>query len=297
MRELFYFLFRTMRNIREEWALNLRIVTGFALMLVVLGVFAMLSRNLEVLLTRWGEELQITAYLDPALEESERVKMAELIEKLPEVERTTYTSEALAMRRFRQDLGGLSGILDGLEGNPLPPSIEVRVPPEHRTAGEIAELAKQVGLMEGVRDVQYGQEWVERYRIFLELVSALGAGLAVILIFVGWSSISNLIMLTVYARKDEIEILKLVGATDRFVRTPFLLEGLVQGLVASLLALGLLYALHASVFVHFARSLTGFFGAFEPVFLGSTQIALLVGGSLALGLVASFVATGRHLEV
>ena len=297
MQSVFYFLFRTLRNIREEWALNLRIVTGFALMLVVLGVFAMLARNLELLLTRWGEELQITAYLTPEFPESERVKLAGLLEKLPEVERATYTSEALAMRRFRQDLGGLVGILDGLEGNPLPASIEVRVSPEHRTAKAVAELARQVGLMDGVKEVQYGQEWVERYRVFLDMISTLGLGLAAVLIFVGWSSISNLIMLTVYARKDEIEILKLVGATNVFVRTPFLLEGITQGLVASLLALGLLYGLHASVFVHFAQSLSGFFGAFEPVFLGTQQLATFVGGSVGVGFIASFVATGRHLEV
>lgn len=297
MRSVLYFLFRTLRNIREEWALNLRIVTGFALMLVVLGVFAMLSRNLEVLLTKWGEDLQVTAYLDPKLPEEKRVELAGLIEKLPEVERTAYVSEALAMRRFRQDLGGLVGILDGLESNPLPASIEIRLPPERRTAPEVSALAKQVGGIEGVSEVQFGQEWVERYRIFLDLVSTLGMGLAAILIFVGWSSISNLIMLTVYARKDEIEILKLVGATDRFVRTPFLLEGIFQGLIASLLALTLLYGLHASVFVHFAQSLAGFFGVFNPVFLGPVQIAVLVGGSLGVGLIASFVATGRHLEV
>lgn len=297
MRALLYFLFRTLRNIREEWALNLRIVTGFALMLVVLGVFAMLSRNLEVLLTKWGEDLQVTAYLDPKLPEDKRVELAQNLEKLPEVERTTYVSEALAMRRFRQDLGGLVGILDGLEGNPLPASIEIRLPPERRTAPEVTALAAQIGAIDGVREVQFGQEWVERYRTFLDLVSTLGLGIGVILIFVGWSSVSNLIMLTVYARKDEIEILKLVGATDHFVRTPFLLEGLFQGIVASMLALGLLYGLHATVFVHFAQSLAGFFGVFDPVFLGTTQIAMLVGGSLGLGLIASFVATGRHLEV
>lgn len=297
IRWILYFGQRTLRNIREEWALNLRVVTGFGLMVFVVGIFMLAGTNLEMLLDRWGEQLQVTAYLKKGLDLREQEKVRAAIAKLPDVEEAALVSESLALSRFRKDLGGLSGVLDGLEENPLPASIEIRVPPARRTGEVVARLAEDLTAFSNISEVQYGQEWVERYRIFLETLSLLGLGLACILLFVGWGSISNLIQLTIFARKDEIGILKLVGATDRFVRTPFLIEGSLQGLAASLLALGLLYILFFTGFVRLSKLVGGFLGNFDVVFLSPAQVLAVIVASVSLGLLASFVATGRHLDV
>lgn len=297
MHWLRYFGLRALRNIREEWALNLRVVTGFALMLVIAGVFLLVARNMGLIIERWGEQLQITAYVKKGTPEERARELSAILEKLPEVESSTLVTEAQALQRFRQDLSGFSGMLDGLTENPLPASIEIRLTPEARTGDKIAGIAHEIGGLEGIDEVQYGQEWIERYRVFLELVTFLGAGVGTVLLFVGWGSISNLIQLTVFARKDEIQILKLVGATDRFVRAPFLIEGFVQGLAASILSLGLLWLLYQTTLGSLGQALGGLFGQVEPVFLSSGQIAALMAGSVALALLASFSATGRHLGV
>lgn len=292
-----YFGRRALRNIREEWALNLRVVLGFSLMLFVLGTFLLLGANLRSLIEHWGEQLQITAYLKKGLEEKKAREIARMVEALPEVEGADYIPESVALRRFRADLGSMAGVLDGLEENPLPASIEIRVPPGMRAGEEIGRIARQVGGLEGVEQVEYGQEWVERYQAVLGAVSALGAGLGAILLFVSWGSISNLIQLTVYARKDEIEILKLVGATNRFVRAPFLVEGIFQGLAASLLAVGFIFLLYRFTFGRLEARLGGFFGPSDLSFLSGGQVAALVAGSISVSVLAGLIATARHMRV
>ncbi|MEW6774766.1 MAG: ABC transporter permease [Bdellovibrionota bacterium] len=297
MNRPFYFLHRALRNIREEWLLNLRVVTGFSLMVVVIGLFLLVGSNLRALVHRWGEQLQITAYLKKGIDEQEGRRIARMIAAQPEVEGADFVSESLALSRFRKDLAGLSGVLEGLEENPLPASIEIRVPPELRASTEVVRVARQIGTLPGVEEVEYGQQWVERYGVILQGLSLLGTALSLVLLFVGWGSISNLIQLTVYARKSEIEVLKLVGATDSFVRTPFLIEGILQGTAASLLGTAILYGVFQGSLERLGSEVGDVLGVGGISFLSGSQMALLVGGSVVLAFLASFVATGRHLRV
>src|SRR5207248_1102644 len=146
-----------------------------------------------------------------------------------------------ALSRLRVDLGDLSGSLEGLSQNPLPPSLEV-TPREPLPPVGLRVLAAQLSQLPGVSEVEYGREWLDKLEALGRGLRAFGAGALLVVLGAALLVVANTIRLAVYARRDEIEIMKLVGATDGYVRAPFLLEGGLQGLIGAGMALGAILA-------------------------------------------------------
>jgi len=271
-------------------------VTTIAIALFSAGLARGVGHLVDGLLGSLGGEVQVTVYADAELPPESVQALRE------EMERTsggkaTLVLPAVALERLSRELGDLGEALAQLPENPLPPSVELEVPREQRTPGALKALAQELRGLPGVTGVDYGEEAVER-------LSAISSALR----YGGWVAfavvlaatvviVSATLQLAIYARREEIEIQKLVGATDAFVKAPFLLEGLLQGLLGAMVALSALWAfdrlLGPELFSLFSFLVPG--GAapmLEPV------LALeLVGAGCALGLGGSFIAVGRFLRV
>lgn len=153
----------------------------------------------------------------------------------------TFVDSEEAMSRFKASFPDLRDILTQLQKNPFPPSLEIRL--KDGASPEVGVLIRQIRAMKGVEDIQFNKEWVDRMVSFSRLAKAVGYFLGGILVLASFFIISNIVKLNVLARKNEIEILRLVGATNTFIRIPFLLEGMVLGAFGSLLSLGVLFIL------------------------------------------------------
>jgi cell division transport system permease protein len=240
----------------------------------VLGLF-----TARTLLTSWGAQASITLYLDPATPDAEARALAQEIRQRDLLVR--YVDRDAALKRLRADLGELAGALDGLTHNPLPPSLEVT--PRQPLAGPaLRVLAGELAQSRGVRDVEFGREWLDKLEALGRGLRVFAAGALVAVLGAALLVVANTIRLAVYARRDEIEIMKLVGASDWFVRWPFILEGMLVGALGAVVSLAVLFAAAGpvtSVMMSFLDVLPVSFGRdfARELVLSVFGVALLVG--------------------
>jgi cell division transport system permease protein len=283
-------------GVRHAPFIQLVSVTAIAIALLAAGLVRGGVRVLEGLVTSLGTEVELTAYFDPTTREPQLRAFAERLER--EVGGSArVVTPAAALSRLSEELGDLGRALKDLPDNPLPPSVELKLPPERRTPEAVRALADRVRGLPGVSGVDYGAEALERLSAVAQGARYGGIAALILVALITLVVVAATLQLAIYSRREEIEIQKLVGATDRFVRTPFLLEGMLQGVVGALVALvalGLFSALGAPALsrtFQFLEPREGFAALLDP----SLVLELFVAGSV-LGLLGSFVAVGRLLR-
>ncbi|MCK6550633.1 permease-like cell division protein FtsX [Myxococcota bacterium] len=272
-------------------------VVTIGVALAVLATFAIIVENLRRVADQLGHEVEISAYLGPDVSELQRKNLEGTIENLDGVLDVRFVASADALGELRTAMGRDAILLDGLPDDVLPPSIEVRLEPRSWQAGEVRGIADGIGKLAGIADVRFGQEDIERVDALLGFVRIAAMVLGVALMLATILIISNTIRLTVYARRDEIEIMSLVGATSAFVRAPFVLEGAIQGLLGGGVALGTLVALQSVLETGIERGLGYAYGPIELHFVPLDFLGLLVSSGVLIGLIGSLLAVGKFLKV
>jgi cell division transport system permease protein len=271
-------------------------VATIAVSLFLVGVFALLLANMGALLERFGREVRLTAYVADGLGDGAERALLARVRAVPGVAGAEWVGKEEALERFRRRLGGESELLEGLDANPLPASVEVDLGESHRSLAGLESVGRALRGLPGVTDVSRGHAWVDGYARALALLRAGSVALGGVLAFAALVIVTNTIRLAVYARRDEIDILMLVGATRTFVSIPFLLEGLVQGAAGGLLALALLFGGFTLLGGALAGPLTFLLGHAEPAFLSGSASAALVGCGAGLGVVGSAAALLQGLR-
>ncbi len=265
------------------------VTIALALFLGAALAFSVLSAR--TLLASWGAQPTVTAYLDRALPEEQARAVAGQVQAAdPDIE-VVYVSPAQALDKLRVQLGDLGGALDGLSRNPLPATLEVTP----RAGTELRGLAQRIAKVAGVAEVDYGREWADRLQSLGSALRGFGTAALGLVAFAALLVVANTIRLAVYARRDEIEIMKLVGATDGYVRAPFLLEGALQGLCGGGLAVGGLAAVQRLLLPRAAAAFAFATGIPAP-HLSAPHCALLAAAGALLGLCGSYLAVARLLR-
>ena len=264
-------------------------VVTIGVTLVLAGGFALLLRNMEELLDHFGDDLRVTAYLESEVSGEALRALKDRVLAIPGVEDVESLSQDEALERFRASVGSGSALLDGLDINPLPASLEISLSDDRRSAEGMEAVANVIEELAGVESLSSGRDWVEGYLRAVALVRSVGVGLGIILALATLLIVSNTIRLGIFARRDELEILSLVGASRPFVQTPFLLEGVIQGAAGGAIALGLLYALFRFALPGFEFGLELLVGT-APRFFSSGEALILVAGGAGLGLFGSAAA-------
>ncbi len=292
-----YFTRRAFRNMRHNPVLNLASVATVALSLTLLAFFAVVVLNVQQLTAGWNETLAIVAYLDQEPSAEELKGLQSRIRGFPEVSRIDYVSKAQALEQFRKRLGEDSDLLDGLGDDVLPASLEIHLQADHRNAETLIELAKKLQQDERLGDLQYGQEWLDRFKAFLMLLRICGAALGGFLIFAALVIVTNTIKLTLYARQDELEVMAMVGGTSMFIKMPYLIEGFLQGVLGGGVALLLSFLVFRVGLQESLGNLLLIIGIDSIQFLpGLWLIGLLVGGGL-IGLFGSLFALRKFVRL
>jgi cell division transport system permease protein len=294
MKRLLYrlaFFFRSaMRGIQVSPVTSAVAVATIAITLLLSGIFALLLGNMQDLLERFGANLHVTAYLDTELSLEEQEELLETAATIEGVEGVVLVTQDEALRRFESGVGTALGIMEALEENPLPASLELTLAPERRSAEGIGIAVESLTGLPGIAEVGAGRRWVEGYARAIDFARGVGTLLGAVLALATLLIVANTIRLAIYARRDEIEILGLVGASRSSVAVPFLLEGLVQGLAGGLLAMGLLGILYRVALPNLETGLEFLLGFAQPRFLGLRELALLLAAGTALGALGSAAA-------
>ncbi|NLM37884.1 MAG: ABC transporter permease [Firmicutes bacterium] len=287
-RTFFYFLREALRGLVRNRVMTLTALGIITIGLFLFGLFFLLTANLHHLTVLAWDGIEVRVFLEPTVTNPEKIG-AELA-ALPGVKKVKYVSKAEGAAALERMLGNQNLFLNG--ENPLPAAFNLSV----QEAADLPTLARQAAAIPGVEEVVFKQEFVKFLEIAIRLIMIFGFALLSLTAFAVLYIIVNTIQLTVYARRQELEIMKLVGATDTFVRWPFLLEGIILGLLGAGLALLFLregYSFLVDRIQHYRR--------FLPLLSGPELelklTAVLLGMGLFFGGFGSYLSLKRYLKV
>ncbi len=258
-------------------------VVTIAFSLFAFGLFGLVAINIRKALEQVEERVEVRAFLEDSTDIESVAAAMKDIGEFAEVARVEYVSKEQALERARKEMGEFA---DVFEAGVLPASIEVYLRSGMRDPTTVKSVADRIRTYHFVDDVRYGEEWVEKLYRLRTITTVAGLALGIAFAAVAIIIIGATIRMTVLARAKEISIMRLVGATDMFIRLPFLIDGLVKGVLGGLLALVFVWAANRVVNEYFIQTI---FFSREMVFLG------VVGGAF-MGVLGSLVSVGRHLR-
>lgn len=266
--------------------MSLLSVSSITVALFLLGTFLLVTFNFMEAVRSLKGKFEIQAFIKEDAGEGEVRRAQAQIKEMAGVNEVAYISKQAALDEFRREMAGMSDFLDALENNPLPRSFRVSLTPDNQNPQAIAGVAENISRLEAIEETEYGKTWLSKLYRIASLLLALDISLLVIVSAAVLIVVFNTIRLTLYARRQAIEIMRLVGATDGFIRRPFLLEGIIQGGAGSAIGLVLLYLGH--------RLVTSQFGLLRFFTPRETFTLFLFG--LLLGALGSWSAVNIFLK-
>lgn len=291
-----YFLGRAIANMRQNPFVSLVTIGTITLALLIVSLFLLVFVNLENAAENWSEKVQVTVYFDRELTQQQQTDMKNRIVAIQETSQVNWIGRDEALKRFKGRLRGQETLLDGIRAEILPTSFEITLKKKNRSSEAVDAYVARLRSIPGMGEIQYGEEWVRRFNTFLAFMRVVGALLGGFLVLAVVFIVANTIRLTIYARRDELEIMSLVGATRLFIKMPFLLEGLVQGMAGGLLSLLLLFATYELFLQNSGNFLTFNPAAAGLAFLPLEYCAALLFSGVALGVLGSLTALRRFMS-
>lgn len=268
-------------------------VLAITLAAVVLGAILLVSWNVDRLLTQWTTASEFSVFLRDDATSEQRGALESAIDESGVTAGREYVSKADALSRFRSQFADLASLTTDLGDNPFPASLEVRVRPDAEQNGRADPLVKRLATMPGVADVRYDREWLSRVSSGLGAVRGAGFALALLMALAAAVTVAAVVRLGLHARRDEIEIMKLVGSPVAFIRGPFIAEGFLQGGLGAVIAIVLLWAGFAVGRAWWGGDLSTMLDGAALQFLPVRTVGLLVAGAMAVGAAGGFAAS-RH---
>ena len=283
------------RNLRQTWASQTMTLLTVSLSVLIFAFFYLIYANMLHLGDKLGDDLKLIVYLEDEPGPELKQQLIKKIETFDEVEAIRFVSRKAAYQRFAKQLGENGDVLNDMPKDFLPPSIEVVPLRSLRSLNQVKLFSAYLARLPGTIKVQYGQDWVERFYYFTRLLSIIVLLSGALLILTTIFMVSHTIRLTILGRQDELELLKLVGATNNYIRTPFLLEGLLQGIIGSTVGIASLYLLYEWIRNHFSGP--GFLNLFEFSFFSPSVSMTIILVSVILCTLGSFSSMQKFLKI
>ena len=288
MRALRYALDEAALSLWRSRQSGLLSTATIALALFVLGAFLIATSNLERLGREWNNSAELSVYLADTVTPEQRAAIDKTLAGATVVASRQYLSKGDALARFKKTFADLSTTLDGLEENPLPASYEVRLKGGAETGVDL--LLAEVRQLPGVADIRYDREWLKRLSSAIAMLRGVGLALGTLLTIAAALTVANVIRLGLYARRDELEIMQLVGAPSVYVRGPFVMEGTLQGGLGAAVALAVLAAVYVGLKGRYLVPLASAINLSSVTFLPLEISLLLVAGGMLVGCVGGLIA-------
>jgi cell division transport system permease protein len=266
-------------------------VGTIAIAFLALGGFLLVTANLQRHVQQWMASAELSVFLRDEINDAEREAVRARLSEDAAVLRVDYLTKDAALQRFRTDFPELADVTGTLGLNPFPASFEVRLRPGPGVADSAAAISRAVMPLDGVADVQFDRRWLERVLSLIAGVRAAGLAVTVVLLLGAAFTVTAVVRLSLHARREEIDIMQLVGAPMGFIRGPFVVEGLLLGGMGAIVALALIGFGFWMFQGWLGREAAGLVGGESLSFLSASDMLLLTGAGLAVGAVAGFVAS------
>lgn len=291
-----YFIREAFRRIWTSKRTSFVAIGMIAISLLIVGTFLLVSRNLSRSVEQWKGRSKVTIFLEVGASAADVARIDQELARRRHLARRRYVSSDEALLRFRRHFAHLGSVVGELDQNPFPPSFEVEVADSAIAAPDFDDQISAVRRLRQVDDVQFDWQWIAKLERLVDTINIIGLAVGGVLAIAAAFTIANVIRLTMLLYKEEIDIMRLVGATEGIIRGPFLAEGLLQGFIGGVVAVGVLYALYATV-RHFIEPSTAVIADFVVgSFLPWQSCAALVGGGLLAGLIGSWLSVRGATE-
>ncbi|MEN8142441.1 MAG: permease-like cell division protein FtsX [Thermodesulfobacteriota bacterium] len=291
----YFHIKQTCRNIRQSWSTQLMTMMTVSLSVLIFTFFLLIYMNILNAGEKLGDELRMIIYLNEEVLPEVEPMYEKKITDFGDVEKIVFINRAEAFARLGNQLDSERDVLEDLGPDFLPPSIEVYPEKNFRNLTRLKQFSDYLTTLPGAQKVQYGQTWVERFGYFIELLRVVVILSGVLLIMATVFMVSSSIRLTVVAKEAELEVLRLVGANNKFIRTPLMIEGVLQGLLGSALGMGLLYLIFMWTQVHLTGP--GFLNIFEFAFFKHETTASIIAIATLLCTGGSMISTRKHMRI
>lgn len=286
---------RALKDIAQNRFLNAMTIFTITLAVIIAGAFGLFFHNVNNLFVDWQQGIRMMVYLEENLSDAQRLDLKFRIKTIAGVEDALFIPRAEALTALKTQLQKQAGILDHLRENPLPDAFELTFrPTAHEGDGHLERIAAEIEALPAVSQVVYAQQWLRRFSTIFNLFKLVGYGLGGIFSVAAILIVANTIRLLVYNRRDEIEIMRLVGAADGFIKAPFYICAMLLGAVGSLLGLTVLLGMYGGIAGQIKQSI---YGSLPPLsFFPWYWSVGIVASGMSVGALGCLVSMKQYLK-
>jgi len=289
-----HFVKKALADIRSNRFLNLITIVTISLSILVVSVFLLFFENASRVIESWNQGGRAMIYLTDDFTMDMLPGIEKRLNALDQIKKVRFVSKTQALEKMKETMSSHSAFLDTLKENPLPDALEIKI--EAHTSFElIQELAGQIKAMDMVEDVEYGQGWLGKFLKVFNLFKITGYAMCSLFFLIALFITSNTVRLAFYSRRLEVEIMRLVGATETFIKAPFYVEGLVQGFLGGLLGLVILLIAFLTISSGISQSLASYV-YFDIQFLSVKTVLVIIAGSTFLGWFGCYLSLKQILK-
>jgi cell division transport system permease protein len=289
------FFRRAIEDFHNNRLLNIVTLLTISLSILIVSAFILFFINTSEIMNFWKKGFRVMAYLKPDVSNAELSNLKQEIQAMAGVESLMFISKEDALNQLKTQMQRQASLFDDLDKNPLPDGLEIRISAANQSWEKVESLAAQIESLDAVEEVEYGQKWFGQFTQIFELFTLTGYAMCTIFVMAAVFIMANTIRLVIYSRRDEIEIMRLVGAAERFIKIPFYIQGLLQAALGAAIGLIILFV----VFWFVASNLKqGFFsGLFNIQFFSPLILGAIFFISILAGWLGSYISLKQHLKV
>ena len=272
---------RAIQDILDHRFLNVVTIITIAISTLIVSAFALFFMNASDIMNSWKKGIRIMAYLQPDIPEKKTLEIKLKIKSMYGVQDDRFISKNEALQRLKKQMKRQSSLLENLKENPLPDAFEISMIQSSQNQDKVEKLATQLESIPQIEEVEYGQRWLGRFTNIFNLFRLTGCAMGVLFFMAAVYIVANTIRLVLYSRREEVEIMRLVGATERFIKAPFYIEGLIQGLLGGMIGLVVLFLTFMFISSNVGQGLSS--GLFTIKFLSSLTFCGIILCSMFVG--------------
>ncbi len=288
------FFKRALNDIWQNRFLNFVTITTISLAILIASAFILFFVNTSEIINSWKRGLRIMAYLKPDIQKVDLTNLERTIQSMEGVHSLRFISKKEALERLKAQMKHQSSLFENLSENPLPDSFEIRMTASAGSWQRIETLAAKIESLTLIEEVEYGRRWIGRFVRIISLLRLAGYAMGALFFMATVFIVANTIRLVIYSRREEVEIMRLVGATDSFIKIPFYIEGLIQGALGASTGLVMLFVSFIIISSNIGQGFSP--GLFYLQFLSPTTMGGIMLSSMLVGWLGCYISLKQFLK-
>ena len=285
---------RAIQDILDHRFLNAVTIITIAISILIVSAFALFFVNANEIINSWKKGIRIMAYLKPDAPEIKIPELKRKIQHIGGIQDVRFISKKEAFQQLKKQMRRQSSLFENLKENPLPDAFEIRLIASFQNQEKVEMLATRLESLPQIDEVEYGQRWLGRFTNFFNLFRLTGYAMGGLFFMAALLIVANTIRLVLYSRREEIEIMRLVGATDSFIKAPFYIQGLIQGAFGGIIGLAALFVTFMFISSSVKQGLSP--GLFTTRFLSPGAFCGIILGSTFVGWIGCYLSLKQFLK-